>query len=108
MGISGFVIPFTPLTQVTARELIFSEIWISVRWQRQITRTQSQVWWEEPYPAMFCMETLLESAVGCCDLLLKVEVTVLSSGARIAERGRSFGCEPGTEGWDNSQPLQTP
>lgn len=64
---------------------------------------------EEPYPAMFCMETLLESAVGCCDLLLlKVEVTVLSSGARMAERGRSLGCEPGMGRLENSQPMQTP
>lgn len=73
------------------------------------THTQSQVFREEPYPAMFCMETLLESAEGCCDLLLlKLEVTVLSSGVRIAERGRSLGCEPAMEEWENSQPMQAP
>lgn len=56
---------------------------------------------------MFCMETLFESAVVCCDLLLlNIEVTVLSSGASIAERGRSFGCEPGKEVSEKSQLMQ--
>lgn len=56
---------------------------------------------------MFCMETLLERAVGCWHLLLlKVEVTVPSSGVRIAERGRSFGCEPGRKG-QQSAPANT-
>lgn len=53
------------------------------------------------------METLFESAVGCCDLLLlNIEVTVFSSGASIAERGRSLGCEPGREAPEKSQLVQ--
>lgn len=53
---------------------------------------------------MFCIETLFESAVVCWDLLLlNIEVTVFSSGASIAERGRSLGCEPAREVSEKSQ-----
>lgn len=72
---------------------------------RQYTHTHARR--EKPYPAMFCIETLFESAVVCCDLLLlNIEVTVFSSGASIAERGRSFGCEPGREVSEESQLMQ--
>lgn len=43
MPISLFGIPFVPLMQVTARELIFSEIWISERRQHQVTHTHTGV-----------------------------------------------------------------
>lgn len=79
---------------------------ISPRLQRQIIHTHTHAGREQPYPAMFCIETLLDSAVGCCDLLLlNIEVTVFSSGASIAERGRSFGCEPGREASEKSKLL---
>jgi len=56
---------------------------------------------------MFCIETLFESTVVCWDLLLlNIEVTVLSSGASIAERGRSFGCEAGKQGSERRQHMQ--
>lgn len=42
MDISLFVMPFAPLMQVAARELIFSEIWISLGWQHQITHTHTE------------------------------------------------------------------
>lgn len=46
------------------------------------------------YPAMFCMETLLESETLCWDrLLANTGAEVVSSARRTADRGRSLGWE---------------
>lgn len=46
------------------------------------------------HPAMFCMETLLDSDTHCWDRLLEnMGAAVASSARRTADRGRSLGCE---------------
>lgn len=46
------------------------------------------------YPAMFCIETLLESDTLCWDrLFAKMGATTVSSARRTADRGRSLGWE---------------
>lgn len=93
-----------PAVRQLVRLHVLSQEHLSVKWYMMLSSPRCQLCrlHAPTYPAMFWMETLLESMVLCWDrLLANTGAAVVSSARRTADRGRSLG-------WEAAEDERTP